>query len=347
MPVTNVAAWNVSTRAPVRGGDPAKTLGPERSTGFNPRPRARGRLGDRCISSRWTDSFNPRPRARGRPAGQVYQHLSLSVSTRAPVRGGDGGRLMALLVNNGSFQPAPPCEGATAGGMALLVNNMFQPAPPCEGATRSAGRRLRPNRFQPAPPCEGATMPQTAVARALERFNPRPRARGRRCGNGAHVGRSGFNPRPRARGRRRWRVRMARGAMVSTRAPVRGGDATRSGGVCGLGGFNPRPRARGRRRTACRMAIVGPAMVSTRAPVRGGDAAGPCSYGGLTQWFQPAPPCEGATRASDRSRLRSESECFNPRPRARGRPQDRVVLTVATGGGFNPRPRARGRQSGN
>ena len=79
----------VSIHAPVRGGDPSRyeainftnefqsTPPCEGATiayisglflrlGFNPRPRARGRL-NRLPTLFYYQSFNPRPRARGRP----------------------------------------------------------------------------------------------------------------------------------------------------------------------------------------------------------------------------------------------------------------------------------------
>ena len=126
---------------------------------FNPRPRARGRRRFRFASrAAGPQCFNPRPRARGRrrsvldtcvPGRGEFQpappcegathttmispphRVQVTVSTRAPVRGGD--RVpQRHHRRRGRFNPRPRFRGRLYGDEAW---NQFQPAPPCEGAT--------------------------------------------------------------------------------------------------------------------------------------------------------------------------------------------------------------------
>ncbi len=147
---------------------------------------------------------------------------------------------------------------------------------------------------------------------------------------------------------------------VSIHAPARGGDDHSRFRVFHRTRFNPRPRARGRPATKHIEPIS--RHVSIHAPARGGDL-GLSGFKNLVVEFQSTPPREGATLLSlkkDFGVLVSihaparggdlkvggdcgkASQCFNPRPRARGRLTPSWLWRPHSDG-FNPRPRARGR----
>ena len=282
----------VSTRAPVRGGDHPECC-PRRSCRcFNPRPRARGRravlrpLVGYCL-------FQPAPPCEGATTDDTGDDQNWTVSTRAPVRGGDP-RRRAWCSCRKRFQPAPPCEGATQAPDRPQRHAAVSTRAPVRGGDSQLSRQPRSRVVSTRAPVRGGDELWARGQSILEAgFNPRPRARGRRAlGAGPVDIGSGFQPAPpcegatlaitnvslftlvstRApvRGGDSQLSRQPRSRVVSTRAPVRGGDELWARGQSILeAGFNPRPRARGRRGCGRRGHSGG--LVSTRAPVRGGD----------------------------------------------------------------------------
>ena len=85
--------WKVSTRAPVRGGDATISRPRRERIGFNPRPRARGRL---VSSGQYSAEyeFQPAPPCEGATPRRLPARRAVVVSTRAPVRGGDSASAM-------------------------------------------------------------------------------------------------------------------------------------------------------------------------------------------------------------------------------------------------------------
>ena len=214
--------------------------------GFNPRPRASGRL-SRCPGCSAGRCFNPRPRASGRPLAAVNQQRQQVVSIHARVRAGDAAIPRENTCTTG-FNPRPRASGRHGLVILDLIDVKFQSTPACERATRSSsawapwrcgfnprprasGRRLwcrcsmsvspvsiharvragdvansastlTATGFQSTPACERATCQPRKRGPRRRRFNPRPRASGRRfmCNTEQHW-LACFNPRPRASGR--------------------------------------------------------------------------------------------------------------------------------------------------
>ena len=183
----------VSIHAPARGATMRKVHS------FNPRPRTGG---DFFCWSAQEGSFNPRPRTGG-DSSLVTQSTSLLSFNPRPRTGGD-----QRLVNTRPwrcFNPRP----RTGGARATTPQSSFNPRPrtggdhksqriqpivsihaPARGATGSASVSADTTKFQSTPPHGGR---RSAVAMALECFNPRPRTGGMMCC---------FNPRPRTGGDR-------------------------------------------------------------------------------------------------------------------------------------------------
>ena len=192
----------VSIRARVRAGDPAVAAA---DASIIVSIRARVRAGDyrpiRCTAG--AGRFNPRPRASGRlvlfaVAFDPKPFQSAPACERAT--SGFSGRAVRAT----AFQSAPACERATpAVPDARLPLDGFNPRPRASGrpvdGLRSAWEnnvsiraRVRAgdpaprdriqidNQFQSAPACERATSPCKYTLGQLRRFNPRPRASGRR-----------------------------------------------------------------------------------------------------------------------------------------------------------------------
>ncbi len=237
-------------------------------------------------------SFNPRPRARGRlgflSVGLVYD---LFQST-PPCEGAT--RHCRDFVPTSKYQSTPPCEGATFLFLPVSSKVWFQSTPPCEGATISPTTEAIKKDVSIHAPVRGGDQGHGYQSQSIACFNPRPRARGRHNLQKGNQTMTGFNPRPRARGRpgaghsapntRQFQstppcegatfcpICKSPGPGFSIHAPVRGGDlgslAHRPGcqifnprlRACGrlaptigdlsAAGFNPRPRARGRHRLA-------------------------------------------------------------------------------------------------
>ena len=280
--------------------------------------------------------FQSTPPCEGATCFLLSIRLALLVSIHAPVRGGDSGN--RLTVDNGTcFNPRPRARGRPAGYRMTDTIREFQSTPPCEGATRCSPRAGGDQvGFSPRPRARGRL--QLAVGRlhlALVSIHAPVRGGDRSKRPGGPRPKS-FNPRPRARGRLDARPVVSNCArfqstppcegatylpnqpflleLVSIHAPVRGGDSSSASTPSFCRCFNPRPRARGRH-----------CLQSTKR---------------IVSLFQSTPPCEGATktvcfaeslrlvsihapvRGGDRSpdRRGSRPQCFNPRPRARGRP---------------------------
>ncbi len=109
----------VSIHAPVQGGDQIGSMQAGSNSGFNPRPRARGRHWDRTMTA-LSMRFNPRPRARGRP----------------PPMG-------PLLQGAPGFNPRPRARGRPQEVRRYLRKMRFQSTPPCKGATTLSGWSTR------------------------------------------------------------------------------------------------------------------------------------------------------------------------------------------------------------
>ena len=106
------ASQNISTNAPLAGGDVRRC-----------RPRWRGR------------NFNQRPPCGGRPNAICVGHISQTISTNAPLAGGDS-PYSFLLPRDNDFNQRPPCGGRLGSAILLLFSYRFQPTPPLRGATK-------------------------------------------------------------------------------------------------------------------------------------------------------------------------------------------------------------------
>jgi len=106
----------VSIHAPVRGSDITPKTRPVPTASFNPRSRARERLGWRKANQD-DGCFNPRSRARERPI--VVKNFSFNIM----------------------FQSTLPCEGATRPPALDPPMIRFQSTLPCEGATPDVRNR--------------------------------------------------------------------------------------------------------------------------------------------------------------------------------------------------------------
>jgi len=185
---------------------------------------ARVRAGDGCRACRHAarPGFNPRPRASGRQAGV--------------------GDMQAWL----KFQSTPACERATLASWCALRDLLFQSTPACERATRAIRRLPSSLVFQSTPACERATV-LFAGAITIVKFQSTPACeRATRASARWRSARGRFNPRPRASGRRQPSSQRRGICVVSIHARVRAGDSSRMEPCAGSKGFNPRPRASGR-----------------------------------------------------------------------------------------------------
>ena len=169
------AARRVSIHAPARGATPRSSLASTISTGFDPRPCARG---DKIGYAGPIENllFRSKPQREGRLTSRSKLRIKVPVSIHAPARG----RLSGVDHQIGVFVSIhAPARGATPAAPA---------PPPPEAAFRST------------PPREGRPQaPQPANARLIC-FDPRPCARGDRCTVGDRA-RDGVSIHAPARGR--------------------------------------------------------------------------------------------------------------------------------------------------
>ncbi len=107
---THGRARTVSIHAPARGGDDAASGAHPPAAGFNPRPRARGRLLARAACPHHIAVSIHAPARGGDERAQYSPMLSKDVSIHAPARGGDSQvkKIDAMLV---SFNPRPRARG--------------------------------------------------------------------------------------------------------------------------------------------------------------------------------------------------------------------------------------------
>ena len=104
------------------------------STGFNPRPHARGDFGS-PLRSCAIKMFQSTPHARGDEAGKPHLTGSLSFNPRPHTRGDVVDYI--LMVYNCEFQSTPPHEGRLDIFESHGIARKFQSTPPHEG------RRIR------------------------------------------------------------------------------------------------------------------------------------------------------------------------------------------------------------
>ncbi len=231
-------------------------------------------------------SFNPRPRARG-DLLQRLPHHGHGVSIHAPARGATrraGGR------NGGGrgFNPRPRARGDRRGPADPGRASRFNPRPRARGDLREEVPLLLEFVSIHAP-ARGATL-SCATNRASLKFQSTPPREGRRVYQARTRMFGGFNPRPRARGDEAF-VECAQAHFVSIHAPARGAT----------------------RRLPERRQLV---EVSIHAPARGATARVEIpSMGHEVSIHAPARGATASRRSTD------SSDCFNPRPRARGDPE--------------------------
>ena len=320
----------VSIRAPVRGA--ARSWAPPQPSYwlFRSAPPCEGR---RWICAvRWTTRrFDPRPRARGGAPGSASHFPVALVLIRAPVRGAAFSLRLERSLKS-CFDPRPRARGgpASAPGYDPLV---FRSAPPCEGRPQSAGLSPGWRSFDPRPRARGGTLWDERPGTSRVSFDPRPRARGGPDGCRSTWSRFRFDPRPRARGgstRLQWRMPSE---CFDPRPRARGGDKIGKLST-ELYEFRSAPPCEGRL-IAFSMSVL-MSLFRSAPPCEGRRVVGNdrCQ----AQEFRSAPPCEGRRQpwmpdrraervsirapvrgaASTRLQWRMPSECFDPRPRARG-----------------------------
>ena len=107
---------------------------------------------------------------RGGDPYRFVSRLNPKVSIHAPVRGGDMVSSIAMFFLS-SFNPRPRARGRLPYFQQGRSYSKFQSTPPCEGATGSTYRRGYCYQVSIHAPVRGGDP--------VERFNPRPRARGR------------------------------------------------------------------------------------------------------------------------------------------------------------------------
>jgi len=168
--------------------------------GFNPRPCARGDLGQYRTALR-INGFNPRPCARGDLLGGDRGRPPRVVSIRAPARGATC-RHRKMAVPR-VFQSAPLREGRRP--LPRLPDEVpcqFQSAPLREGRPDVQANRPLPASVSIRVPARGATQWLRTLYTQVTGFQSAPLREGRRVDltDADLTGVKGFNPRPCARG---------------------------------------------------------------------------------------------------------------------------------------------------
>ena len=236
------------------------------------------------------------------------------VSIRARVRAGDSLRSCCRREYN-CFNPRPRASGRLCSNAKMRfrctvsIRARVRAGDPAVAAA-DASMILRS-----APACEQGDYRPIRCTAGAGRFNPRPRASGRRCFSRLLSIQNRFNPRPRASGRRRdFQAAPCAPQRFNPRPRASGRTPAVPDARLPLDGFNPRPRASGRPVDGLRSAWEN--NVSIRARVRAGDPA-PRDRIQIDNQFQSAPACERAT--SPCKYTLGQLRRFNPRPRASGR----------------------------
>ena len=218
-----------------------------------------------------------------RKGGSRARHVSI----HAPARGATRSSRASCRTWSG-FQSTPP-RGGRLETPPAAAERLFQSTPPRGGRLCIKQIRAHNHRVSIHAPARGRRRINLASSGPIISFNPRPRAGGDVKNTVAQTLKS-FNPRPRAGGdvqrSRHWKL-----TCVSIHAPARGATSTIE-------------LSRVRQR------------VSIHAPARGAtdglDAR--CHPGGVSIHA----PARGATGALVSQQ--SVVDCFNPHPRAGGRP---------------------------
>ena len=190
---------HVSIHAPREGRRTARAISLS-STGFNPRPHARGDFGSplrSCAIKMFQStphtrgdeagkphltgslSFNPRPHTRGDPIGGINV-LPQRVSIHAPTRGATFEK--GLNVRDFKFQSTPPRGGRLRIQKVTLFRKTFHLTfvsihAPARGATFMLANAREEFTFQSTPP-RGGRHTKTNNSLLFPCFNPRPRAGG-------------------------------------------------------------------------------------------------------------------------------------------------------------------------
>ena len=99
------------------------------------------------------------------------------------------------------FNPRPRAWGRPAGDQAGLHGRGFQSTPPRVGATDKDAKGKAEYIVSIHAPARGGDASRSSYRTPQARFNPRPRAWGRRCWITLRRSTTCFNPRPRAWGR--------------------------------------------------------------------------------------------------------------------------------------------------
>ncbi len=280
--VIDADGLDVSIHAPARGATDVALDMQSRSTAFQSTPPRGGRPADPRRRSQRSTSFNPRPRAGGDAAAGSASSELLTVSIHAPARGATRWRWTSRQRRR-CFNPRPRAGGDGIGSAHRSATTRFQSTPPRGG--RPATAVVHRDAVSIHAPARGATAMHGLVPHR-DCFNPRPRAGGDRTVRRRlpHVLVSIHAP---ARGATCDRSIRDAGKFQST--PPRGGRRVgRLQDACCCS-FNPRPRAGGDRRIEARHALIG----FNPRPRAGGDnwdPAGPVR----TRRFNPRPP-RGAT----------------------------------------------------
>ena len=171
----------------------------------------------------------------------------------------------------------------------------------------------------------------------MSRFNPRPRASGRRAFSVRISASLAFQSTPACERATSCSYPCKAACRVSIHARVRAGDPWRERLYPGDCGFQSTPACE--RATGPTRAGAGPLNVSIHARVRAGDDAVSVCHGTI-HCFNPRPRASGR-----RERLRGGDlhGCVSIHARVRAGDY-RVGVTVTPTAGFNPRPRASGRR---
>ena len=235
---------DISTNAPLAGGDPRADFRWTLSAGFQPTPPLRGATGHPLKSPPLLIGFQPTPPLRGATVWGDGLRNPVSISTNAPLAGGDcslwnnqfysgistnaplaGGRQIPPPQRDcaGQFQPTPPLRGATLhshaseNSISISTNAPLAGGDPCRGLP-ALHRLISTNA-----PLAGGDRDSWDCCSALPYFNQRPPCGGRLRRQGLfQIRHADFNQRPPCGGRRGKGWRKPQNTYFNQRPPCGG-----------------------------------------------------------------------------------------------------------------------------